>query len=170
MSKTLTFAPGWTQTINTSNEVDERNDLLSYISDTYKGLYGFRPRGDTSNMTIEDLREEAAGLERDVLREAEYIKKEYLRKKREKGTMMKDGTVIDPITRQKAEGAMQDLGNIWVAIEPTDREELERRMSASHERARFLAAEDVRADDLIGEYEVIRSDPQLGLKIGFLTY
>lgn len=80
------------------------------------------------------------------------------------------GTVIDPITRQKAEGAMQDLGNIWVAIEPTDREELERRMSASHERARFLAAEDVRADDLIGEYEVIRSDPQLGLRIGFLTY
>ena len=58
MSKTLTFAPGWTQIINTSNEVDERNDLLSYISDTYKGLYGFRPRGDTSNMTIEDLREE----------------------------------------------------------------------------------------------------------------
>ena len=84
MSKTLTFAPGWTQIINTSNEVDERNDLLSYISDTYKGLYGFRPRGDTSNMTIEDLREEAAGLERDVLREAEYIKKESLRKKREK--------------------------------------------------------------------------------------
>ena len=84
MSKTLTFAPGWTQTINTSNEVDERNDLLSYISDTYKGLYGFRPRGDTSNMTIEDLREEAAGLERDVLREMEYIKQEFLRKKREK--------------------------------------------------------------------------------------
>ena len=84
MSKILTFAPGWTQTINTSNEVDERNDLLSYISDTYKGLYGFRPRGDTSNMTIEDLREEAAGLERDVLREMEYIKQEFLRKKREK--------------------------------------------------------------------------------------
>ena len=46
--------------------------------------YGFRPRGDTSNMTIEDLREQAAGLERDVLREAEYIEKEYLREKREK--------------------------------------------------------------------------------------
>jgi len=35
-------------------------------------------------MTIEDLREQAAGLERDVLREAEYIEKEYLREKREK--------------------------------------------------------------------------------------
>tara|TARA_B100000809_G_C14815255_1_gene415357 strand:+ start:183 stop:386 length:204 start_codon:yes stop_codon:yes gene_type:complete len=35
-------------------------------------------------MTIEDLREEAAGLERDVLREMEYIKQEFLRKKREK--------------------------------------------------------------------------------------
>ena len=84
MSKTLTFAPGWTQTINTSNEVDERNDLLSYISDTYKGLYGFRPRGDTSAMTIEDLRTQADSLQKDVLREAEYIKQEFLRKKREK--------------------------------------------------------------------------------------
>ena len=84
MSKTLTFAPGWTQTINTSNEVDERNDLLSYISDTYKGLYGFRPRGDTSAMTIEDLRTPADSLQKDVLREAEYIKQEFLRKKREK--------------------------------------------------------------------------------------
>ena len=84
MSKTLTFAPGWTQTINTSNEVDERNDLLSYISDTYKGLYGFRPRGDTSAMTIEDLRTQADRLQKDVLREAEYIKQEFLRKKREK--------------------------------------------------------------------------------------
>ena len=84
MSKTLTFAPGWTQTINTSNEVDERNDLLSYISDTYKGLYGFRPRGETSDMTIEDLRTQADSLQKDVLREAEYIKQEFLRKKREK--------------------------------------------------------------------------------------
>ena len=84
MSKTLTFAPGWTQTINTSNEVDERNDLLSYISDTYKGLYGFRPRGDTFAMTIEDLRTQADSLQKDVLREAEYIKQEFLRKKREK--------------------------------------------------------------------------------------
>ena len=84
MSKTLTFAPGWTQIINTSNEVDERNDLLSYISDTYKGLYGFRPRGDTSDMTIQDLRDQAESLQEDVLREAEYIKQEFLRKKREK--------------------------------------------------------------------------------------
>ena len=84
MSKTLTFAPGWTQTINTSNEDVERLDLLCYISDTYKGLYGFRPRGDTSDMAIQDLRDQAEDLEKDVLREAEYIKQEFLRKKREK--------------------------------------------------------------------------------------
>jgi len=35
-------------------------------------------------MTIEDLRTQADSLEQDVFREAEYIKKEYLREKREK--------------------------------------------------------------------------------------
>ena len=84
MSKTLTFAPGWTQIINTSNEVDERNDLLSYISDTYKGLYGFRPRGDTSNMTIQDLRDQADGLQKDVLAGIEFMKKCAERTKRNK--------------------------------------------------------------------------------------
>ena len=84
MSKTLTFAPGWTQTINTSNEVDERNDLLSYISDTYKGLYGFRPRFDQREYTLTDLRRQADELQADVLREAEYARQEFLRKKREK--------------------------------------------------------------------------------------
>ena len=61
----LTFAPGWTQKIDTNGD-RERDDLLSYISDTYKGLYGYRPRGETSAMTIEDLRTQADSLEQDV--------------------------------------------------------------------------------------------------------
>ena len=79
----LTFAPGWTQTIDTGGD-RERNDLLSYISDTYKGLYGFRPRGDTSGMTITNLRDEAAKLERDVMAEIEFMKKEAAREQRNK--------------------------------------------------------------------------------------
>ena len=84
MSKTLTFAPGWTQIINTSNEVDERNDLLSYISDTYKSLYGYRPRGGTSDMTIQDLRTQADGLQKDVLAGIELMKKLAERTRRNK--------------------------------------------------------------------------------------
>jgi hypothetical protein len=80
---TMTFAPGWTQTIDTGG-TRERDDLLSYISDTYKGLYGFRPRGDTSSMTIGDLRENAAGLERDVTAGIEFMKKCAERTKRNK--------------------------------------------------------------------------------------
>ena len=62
----LTFAPGWTQEIATDTD-RERDDLLDYISDTYKSLNGFRPRGITSGMTIEDLRTQADSLEQEVL-------------------------------------------------------------------------------------------------------
>ena len=63
---TMTFAPGWTQEIATGTE-RERQDLLSYISDTYKAIYGMRPHGDTSNMTLEDLRTQADSLQKEVL-------------------------------------------------------------------------------------------------------
>ncbi len=79
----LTFAPGWTQKIDTNGET-ERDDLLSYISDTYKGLYGFRPRGNTSAMTIEDLRTQADSLEKDVFAGIEFMKKCAARTKRNK--------------------------------------------------------------------------------------
>ena len=69
----LTFAPGWTQKIATDTD-RERDDLLSYISDTYKGLYGYRPRGETSAMTIEDLRTQADSLQKDVLAGIELLK------------------------------------------------------------------------------------------------
>lgn len=34
----------------------ERNELISYISDAHKDAYGFRPRGDFSSMSIDQLR------------------------------------------------------------------------------------------------------------------
>ena len=95
---TMTFAPGWTQKIDTDGP-NERDDLLSYISDTYKGLYGFRPHGETFNMTIEDLRTQADSLERDVMAEVEYIKKETARKSRDKAAhkkAMKYYTTLKP--------------------------------------------------------------------------
>lgn len=76
--------------------------------------------------------------------------------------------IVDPITNQQTDGPVSDLGTIWVGVEPTDREEAERRMNTSFERARFITGADVQADDLLDDYEVIRSDTQLGLKIGFL--
>jgi hypothetical protein len=79
----LTFAPGWTQTIDT-NGAREREDLLSYISDTYKGLYGYRPRGETFNMTIEDLRTQADSLQKDVLAGIELMKISAARIQRDK--------------------------------------------------------------------------------------
>ena len=79
----LTFAPGWTQQIDTGTD-RERDDLLSYISDTYKSLYGYRPRGETSGMTIEDLRTQADSLEQEVLEEMEREKRRQAHVRREK--------------------------------------------------------------------------------------
>ena len=79
----LTFAPGWTQKIATNGET-ERDDLLSYISDTYKSLYGYRPRGNTSAMTIEDLRTQADSLEQDVIAGIVLMKQLADRTKRNK--------------------------------------------------------------------------------------
>ena len=66
----MTFAPGWTQTIDTSSEVAERKDLATYISDTYKAVNGIRPRWyDFQGAEIKYLREWAAHLEEEVMEE-----------------------------------------------------------------------------------------------------
>ena len=66
--KKMTFAPGWTQTIDTSDEGQERVDLATYISDTFKAINGFRPRWwDLREWSIEDLRAEAKSLEDEVV-------------------------------------------------------------------------------------------------------
>ena len=56
----MTFAPGWTQEISASNE---KQDLLTYINDTHKAVWGYRPRWDAdwvANVTIAALRAEEA--------------------------------------------------------------------------------------------------------------
>ena len=64
---TMTFAPGWVQTIDPANE---RQDLLTYINDTHKAVYGYRPRWDrewADNVSLTDLRAEAKSLEDEVV-------------------------------------------------------------------------------------------------------
>ena len=79
----MTFAPGWTQEIATGT-ARERQDLLSYISDTYKAIYGMRPHGDTSNMTLEDLRTQARRLEDEIIEEMERdkVRAEHVRREK----------------------------------------------------------------------------------------
>jgi len=63
----LTFAPGWTQEIDTGGD-RERDDLMSYISDTFKALNGFRPRwGADDDTSIRTLRKEAVKLQVEVM-------------------------------------------------------------------------------------------------------
>tara|TARA_R110002020_G_scaffold264712_2_gene479399 strand:+ start:214 stop:576 length:363 start_codon:yes stop_codon:yes gene_type:complete len=65
--KKMTFAPGWVQTIDPANE---KQDLLTYINDTHKAVYGYRPRWDrewVDSVTLVDLRAEAKSLEDEVV-------------------------------------------------------------------------------------------------------
>ena len=68
----MMFAAGWSQVIDTTDADRERADLLSYISDTHKSVYGYRPRWDAdwaNNTPLADLRKNAKSLEDDVVRE-----------------------------------------------------------------------------------------------------
>jgi len=48
-----------------------RDELISYISDEYKALNGFRPRYDWSSYTLADLEREADELEQRIIHERE---------------------------------------------------------------------------------------------------
>ena len=74
--KKMTFAPGWVQTIDPANE---KQDLLTYINDTHKAVYGYRPRWDrewVDTVTLVDLRAEAKSLEDEVVASIERDKVE----------------------------------------------------------------------------------------------
>lgn len=80
----MTFAPGWTQTIDTSDEGQERVDLASYISDTFKAINGFRPRWwDLREWSVEDLRAEAKSLEGEVVASIQRERAEEARRQAE---------------------------------------------------------------------------------------
>ena len=63
----MIFAAGWTQSIDTGG-TREREDLASYISDTFKAINGYRPRfWDMREWSIDDLRAEPKSLEDEVV-------------------------------------------------------------------------------------------------------
>ena len=67
MTTSMTFAAGWTQSIDTGG-TRERADLASFISDTFKAINGFRPHfGDMMDWSVADLRREAKSLEDEVV-------------------------------------------------------------------------------------------------------
>jgi len=76
VTQSMTFAPGWTQSIDTGGS-REREDLASYISDTFKAINGVRPRWwDFREWSLNDLRAEAESLEDEVVASIELAKRE----------------------------------------------------------------------------------------------
>jgi hypothetical protein len=80
----MTFAPGWTQSIDTSDEGQERVDLANYISDTFKAINGIRPRWwDLREWSLDDLRAEAKSLEGEVVVSIQRERAEEARRQQE---------------------------------------------------------------------------------------
>ena len=80
----MIFADGWIQSINTSDEGQERADLATYISDTFKAVNGFRPRWwNLNTWDLEDLRAEAKSLEDEVVVSIERDRAEEARRQQE---------------------------------------------------------------------------------------
>lgn len=77
--------------------------------------------------------------------------------------------LVDPVTHLDREGAEEDKGLIWVAIEPLDREAPDRRLRLSFEQDRFICGADIKSDDIINGKKVVRIDRVLGIKLGILT-
>ena len=73
---TMTFAPGWTQSIDTGG-TREREDLASFISDTFKAINGIRPRWwDMREWSLAALRAEAQSLEDEVVESIKQAKRD----------------------------------------------------------------------------------------------
>lgn len=76
---------------------------------------------------------------------------------------------IDPITKLSRDDGMQDMGFIWVAIEPIEREAFDVTLRTSFEQTRFITGASIAADDVVDNRTVTKVDKQLGLSIGVLT-
>ena len=54
-------------------DLSERDQLLTYISDTHKDAYGFRPRGLYNDMSVQELKDELDRLYEAASEEADRI-------------------------------------------------------------------------------------------------
>lgn len=77
--------------------------------------------------------------------------------------------VMDPIAKQYKEGPVVNIGLIWAAMEPLDREQSDREMRVNFEQSRFITGSVVANGDLIDNRVVTKVDRQLGLAIGIVT-
>ena len=80
---TLAFAAGWVQHIDPATE---RQDLLTYINDTHKAVWGYRPRWGrewAENVPLDVLRNEANSLEDEVVASIERDRAEEARRQSE---------------------------------------------------------------------------------------
>ena len=80
---TLTFAAGWVQHIDPATE---RQDLLTYINDTHKAVWGYRPRWGrewAENVPLDVLRNEAKSLEDEVVASIKRDRAEEVRRQSE---------------------------------------------------------------------------------------
>ena len=55
------------------DDLSERDQLLTYISDTHKDAYGFRPRGLYNDMSVQELKDELDRLCEAASEEADRI-------------------------------------------------------------------------------------------------
>lgn len=77
--------------------------------------------------------------------------------------------LIDTVTRIERDSHIEFLGNPWVAIEPLEREVLDRKVHASIEQSRFISGANVLADDLLDGQPVTKSDIMLGVRVGVIS-
>lgn len=76
---------------------------------------------------------------------------------------------FDPITRTNREGPLASKGLIWAALEPLDREIMDRELRQNFEQRRIITGSPVVSGDLIDNQAITKVDKQLGLRIGVLT-
>lgn len=84
-------------------------------------------------------------------------------------TWQRRTTIVDPVTRLEREGQTVDMGLIWVAIEPLDREAPDRRLRISFEQDRFITGAPIASDDIVNGKKIVRCDRVLGINLGVLT-
>lgn len=77
--------------------------------------------------------------------------------------------VTDVVTELERDDGFDNLGTIWAAIEPLDRELSDFRMSANFEQARIITGRNILHDDLVDDRKVTRAETSLGVVIGVLT-
>lgn len=77
--------------------------------------------------------------------------------------------IIDPVVKVERDDGYEDMGMIWAAVEPLDREVSDFRAATSFEQARIITGRPLKNDDVVDGRKVTRAELTLGVIIGVLT-